>query len=289
MKFWQSVAFTEPEHLIELARGAEAAGFEGLLVSEHLFVPEQFAPKYPYSETGVPDFTGATPFPEPWSAIAAMATATTRLRFSTMVFILPLRNPLEVAKAVSTVAVLSGNRVALGAGAGWMREEYDTLGVPFEQRGKRFDESIGVLRKLWSGEVVEHEGENFSFPRLRMSPAPTARVPILIGGTSRPALRRAARLGDGWLGSGHTPDEAAALLRELARLREEAGRAREPFEAIVPLVVPPDLDSLRRLSDLGARGTVNYPFVYTVGPGASLEQKLDMMRRFGDEVIGPLS
>ena len=289
MKFWQSVAFTEPEHLLDIARGAETAGFEGLLVSEHVFVPEQMAPRYPYAPDGVPDFSGATPFPEPWSTISAMASVTTRLRFSTMVYILPLRNPLEVAKAVSTVAVLSGNRVALGAGAGWMREEYDTLGVPFELRGKRFNESIAVLRKLWSGETVEHSGECFSFPRLRMSPAPSASIPILIGGVSPAALRRASHLGDGWLGSGHTPDEAAEILQELGKLREQAGRSGEPFEAIVPLVVPPDFDTLRRLAELGASGTVHYPFVYTVGPGAALEQKLDVMKRFGDEVIGPMS
>ncbi len=288
MKFWQSVAFTELEHLLQIARGAEAAGFEGLLVSEHLFVPEKFAPAYPYAENGVPDFTGATPFPEPWSAISAMASVTRRLRFSTMIYILPLRHPLEVAKSVSTAAVLSGNRVVLGAGAGWMREEYDTLGVPFETRGKRFDEAIDVLRRVWSGDPVEHHGEFFAFERLQMSPAPSQPIPIFIGGISKAALRRAARRGDGWLGSGHTPDEAAELLRALAAQREQAGRSGEPFEAIVPLTVPPDFDTLRRLAELGASGTVNYPFVYTVGPGAALAQKLDMMKRYGDEVIGPM-
>ena len=220
MKFWQSVAFSEPEQLLEIARGAEAAGFEGLLLSEHLFVPEEMAPKYPYAEDGIPDFTGDTPFPDPWSAISAMASVTTRLRFSTMIYVLPLRHPLEVAKAVSTAAVLSGNRVVLGAGAGWMREEYDTLGVPFESRGKRFDESIEVLRRVWSGQAVEHHGRFFDFPRIRMSPAPSEPIPILIGGMSKPALARAARLGDGWLGAGNTPKEAAELLRELRRMRD---------------------------------------------------------------------
>ncbi len=288
MKFWQSVAFSEPEQLLEIARGAEAAGFEGLLLSEHLFVPEEMAPKYPYAEDGIPDFTGDTPFPDPWSAISAMASVTTRLRFSTMIYVLPLRHPLEVAKAVSTAAVLSGNRVVLGAGAGWMREEYDTLGVPFESRGKRFDESIEVLRRVWSGQAVEHHGRFFDFPRIRMSPAPSEPIPILIGGMSKPALARAARLGDGWLGAGNTPKEAAELLRELRRMREQAGRAHEPFEAIVPLTVPPDLDTLRELGELGASGTVNYPFVYTVGAGAPLEQKLDMLKHYGDEVIAQM-
>ncbi len=132
MKFWQSVAFNDPAELVEIARAAERAGFEGLLVSEHLFVPEKYEPRYLYSETGRPDFTAETPFPEPWCAISAMATATTRLRFSTMVYILPLHHPLEVAKTLAGAAIFSDNRVILGAGAGWMREEFDTLGVPFD-------------------------------------------------------------------------------------------------------------------------------------------------------------
>ena len=285
MKFWQSAAFTEPEQLLEIARGAEAAGFEGLLVSDHVFVPEEMAPKYPYAEDGVPDFDGATPFPEPWSAIAAMASVTTRLRFATMVYILPLRHPLEVANTVSTAAVLSGNRVLLGAGAGWMREEYDTLGIPFETRGKRFDEAIAVLRRVWSGQSVEFRGEFFDFDRLQISPAPSQPIPILVGGSSRAALRRAARLGDGWLGPGNTPDEAATLLQEIRTLREQAGRANEPFEAIVPLTVPPDPDTLRHLADHGASGTVSYPFAYTLGPNAPLAQKLEMMNRYADDII----
>jgi len=289
MKFWQAVSFTEPEHLLELAVGAEEAGFEGVLVSEHVVIPQQIAPKYPYSESGVPDFTGETAFPEPWSAISAMAAVTKRLRFATMIYILPLHHPLEVAKAVGTAAFLSSNRVVLGAGAGWMREEFDILGVPFEKRGRRFDESIDVLRKVWTGEMVEHHGECFDFPPLQSRPAPTEPVPIYIGGISPAALRRAARRGDGWLGSGHSVDEAADILEKLAKLRGEAGRASEPFDAIVPLVTGPEQDALHRLEDLGATGTVNYPFSYTVGPGAKLEQKLDVMRRYGDEVISKLS
>jgi probable F420-dependent oxidoreductase len=288
MKFWQGVSFTEPEQLVEVAKGAEAAGFEGVLLSEHLFAPEDYAAKYPYSENGRPDFTGETPFPDPWVTITAMAAATHRLRFATMIFILPLHHPFEVAKTVGTAAIFSDNRVVLGAGAGWMREEFDLLGVDFATRGKRFDESIEVLRRLWSGEMVDYRGEIFHFGRLQMSPAPSRPVPVYIGGATKPALRRAARLGDGWLGAGNTPDEAAEILRELARLRAKAGRENEPFEAIVPLLAPFDFDTLRRLSDLGAGGTVHYPFTYTVGPDSTLEQKLDAMKRFGEAVIGPM-
>jgi alkanesulfonate monooxygenase SsuD/methylene tetrahydromethanopterin reductase-like flavin-dependent oxidoreductase (luciferase family) len=198
-----------------------------------------------------------------------MAAATTRLRFCTLVYILPLHHPLEVAKSLATLATFSGDRVMLGAGAGWMREEFETLGVDFEG-------------------LVEHHGEFFDFAPLAQNPAPGRPIPIGIGGASKAALRRAARLGDGWLGAGNTPDEAEEILRTLDRLRAEAGRAEEPFESIVPLTVAPEADTLKRLSELGAHGTVNYPFRYSVGPDATLQQKLDTMRQYGEHVIAPM-
>ena len=288
MKFWQVVSFSEPEQLIEIARIAEEVGFDGILLSDHVFFPEKLQSKYPYSPDGQPGFDGRTPFPEPWATISAMAAVTTRLRFGTMVYILPLRNPLEVAKATSTVSVLSGGRLAIGAGAGWIKEEFDALGVDFRTRGQRFDEMIEVLRTLWRGGMVEHHGNFFDFNRLQMSPSPSEPIPIWIGGLNKLALRRAARLGDGWIGAGHDPSQAAEFLEELRRLREEAGRESEPFETIVPLTTPPEVDVLRRLEERGATGTVSYPFALTIGPTSTLEQKRDALRRYADEVIGPI-
>lgn len=288
MKFWQAVSFSEPEQLTEIAKIAEQVGFEGVLVSDHLFFPERLESSYPYSEDGTPGFTAETPWPECWAAIAAMAAVTERLRFSTMVYILPLRDPLVVAKATATAAVLSGNRVALGAGAGWIQEEYDQLGVDFHKRGKRFNESIEVLRKLWKGGMVEHHGEFFDFDRLAMSPAPSRPIPILIGGLSPAALRRAATLGDGWLGSGQTPDEAVEILEKLNKLRAEAGRDKQPFEAVVPLVTPPAADDFRRLEDAGASGTVSFPFTYALGPSSTLDQKRAYLEQYAENVIVPL-
>ena len=289
MEFWQSVAFSEPEQLTGIARHAEEVGFDGLLVSDHLAFPEKLSSKYPYSPDGSPGFDGESPFPEPFAAICAMAAVTTRLRFATLIYVLPLRHPLEVAKASATAAVLSGGRFALGCGAGWIREEYDALGVDFASRGRRYDESIEVLRKLWSGEMVEHHGEHFDFDRLQVCPAPAAPAPIWIGGIAAPALRRAARLGDGWLGTGQTPDEAAHLLDELARLRAEAGRSAAPFSAIVPLTVPPSPDVLHGLEARGATGTVAFPFLYALGRRSSLDAKRAVLDRYAAEVIGPAS
>ena len=288
MKFWQVVSFSEPDQLLEIARGAEEAGFEGVLISDHLFFPGKLESRYPYSEDGVPGFDGTTPFPDPWTTIAAMAAVTTRLRFSTMVYILPLRHPLEVAKTVGTVARLSGGRVALGVGAGWIREEYDALGVPFAGRGRRMDEMIEVMRKAWTGAMVEHRGACFDLGAFQMSPAPEAPVPIWVGGLSKLAFRRAAALCDGWIGTGQHPDEVPGILDRLHGLREEAGRAGEPFETIVPLVVPPDLDLLRKLGDAGVTATTAWPFSYTLGPGSTAAQKRDAMLRFGEDVIAKL-
>lgn len=290
MKFWQVVSFSEPDQLLGIARAAEEAGFHGIMVSDHLFFPGKLESRYPYSEDGRPGFDGTTPFPEPWTTISAMAAVTERLRFGTMVYILPLRHPLAVAKALGTVACLSGGRVDLGAGVGWIREEFDTLGVPFEKRGGRMNEMIPLLRRLWSGEMLEHHGEHFDLGPLQMSPAPDRPVPILVGGVSGIALRRAARLADGWIGTGQSPEEAAAFCDRLAGLRAEAGRRDEPFETIVPLTVPPEPDVLRRLEEAhGMTATTVWPFTYTIGPSSTLQQKRDLMMKFGEDVIARVS
>lgn len=285
MRFWQSVSFCESDQLVDVARMAEELGFEGVLVSSHLFQPERFERAYPYSADGDPGFRPDTPWPEPWSLISAMATATTRLRFATMIHVLPLYDPLEVAKAASTAAVLSRDRVALGAGAGWMREEFDVLGVDFPTRGRRMDESIEVLRKLWTGDWVEHHGAFFDFPRLCVLPAPALPLPILIGGISDAALRRAGRLGDGWIGSGQTPEELEAILERLRSERRESGREPEPFEIIAPLTVPLEPGLIGWLGDRDVSGTVSYPFSYALGPASTLDQKRAYLESFAADVI----
>ena len=161
MQFWQSLAFTELDQIVEAAKISEEVGFDGILISDHLFLPVGFGHEYPYSEDGDPGFAPGTAWPDAWMTISAMAQATSRIRFCTMVYILPLRNPLEVAKVTSTAAVLSGNRVALGAGAGWMKEEFETLGVDFKTRGRRFNESLDALRELYQREPRPFQTLNF--------------------------------------------------------------------------------------------------------------------------------
>ncbi len=284
MKFWQALSFTETDQLIAIAKICEDVGFYGAFVSDHLAVPEQIDSKYPYSEDGHPPFGGETEFPEPWATISAMAAATTRLHFTTAIYLAALRHPLEVAKAVATASVLSNGRTALGVGVGWVKEEYQQLGRDFHTRGKRLDETLEVCRKLWAGGAVEHRGEHYAFDRLQMSPTPTHPIPIYVGGGSAAALRRAAR-NDGWLGTGDDPAHVPAILERLRVFRKEAGREREPFETIVAVTVPPEPDLVRRLEDQGVTALVSYPLSFALGPRSTLEQKRGALEQYGSAII----
>jgi probable F420-dependent oxidoreductase len=289
MKFWAGVSFTDPTHLIRMARKAEELGFEGVFMGDHLFFPEPLATRYPYTQNGLPPWDAATPFPDAWCAISAMAAVTERLRFTVAIYVLPARSPIGVAKACATASVLSGGRVALGAGAGWMKEEFDVVGVDFRRRGSRLEESIEVLRKLWSGGVVEHHGVHFDFPRLSMSPAPRAPIPIYLGGGNARALRRAATLGDGWIGLGNQPGEAEEILDELARLRRETGRGDEPFECIVPILSSPAPHVYARLAEKGMTAGVAWPASLALGiEHPSLEQEFSYLEQFSDDMIRKL-
>jgi probable F420-dependent oxidoreductase len=286
VRLWQSLSFSEPDQLVPLARCAEECGFHGVLLSDHLAFPRDLASKYPYAPDGRPMFDAAMPFPDPWVAIGAMAAVTTRLRFATLVYVLPLRDPFDVAKAVGTAAVLSNGRVVLGAGAGWMKEEFDALGLDFRARGARFDEMIEVMRKLWTGGMVEHHGKHFDFPPMQMSPVPAEPVPIYMGGASDAALRRATVLGDGWMGPGNLPEEVPAVLARLRELRKRAGREADPFTAIVPLKAALDRDLLRRMEEQGVTDTVSYPFPFALGPASPLEKKRDHLMRTAEALLG---
>lgn len=289
MQFWQSIPFTHPDDMFVLASVAEEAGFEGIGLADHVFSPEEYTSRYPYDESGEAPFDGSTPFPEVWSTIAALAQTTTRLRFLTNVYILPLRHPIEIAKQVSTAAVLSKNRVVLGFGAGWLREEYENLGVPFEGRGRRMDEQIPIIQRLLAGETVKHAGEFYTFEALRLNPVPSERVPMWCGGMNRAALRRAGQFCDGWTGAGGTVEQTVALLTELRAQRERFDRLDETFDCLVPLNAPPTPEEMAKLIELGMTATVSWPLEYQLPPGASLEQKCDKLRELGETLIQPVN
>jgi probable F420-dependent oxidoreductase len=288
VKFVCSLAFQPPLELLELARAAEGAGFEAVAVSDHVVHPRKIATPYPYTADGAPRWQPFTPWPDPWVAIGAMAAVTERLRFLTSIYVLPLRNPFAVAKAVGTAAVLSRNRVILGVGAGWMREEFALLEQPFEGRGRRMDEMIEVLRRLWAGGFVEHRGECYAFDPLEMSPVPSEPVPIFVGGLSPAALRRAARRGDGWVSDLHTTEELRAIVATLARQRADSERAGRPFAVVAAVKDAFTPDGYRRAADAGVTHLQTMPWLFYPGAGDSLAAKCDGIRRFGDEVLEPL-
>ena len=289
MQFWQALAFTHPDDLLELAPACEEAGFEGIMLADHVFAPELYTSRYPYDPSGEPPFDGSTPFPESFATISALSQITTKLRFLTNVYILPLRHPIEIAKDVSTAAIFSKNRTVLGLGAGWLREEFEILDVPFEARGRRMDEQLPIIQKLLSGEVVSADGEFYRFDALRMNPIPTERVPMWVGGMNKAALRRAAQFGDGWTGAGTTFEQTEELLLELRRQRERFGREKEPFDCLIPLTEELPPEQMARLIELGMTGTVSWPLQFQLPPGCTVKDKIDKLHELGETMIKPVN
>jgi probable F420-dependent oxidoreductase len=286
MKFWQAITWAETDQLLDIARCAEELGFHGLMSGDHAVYPESIRPDYPYSDNGLPPMRPDDEYPDQTAIFAAMAAVTHKLHFTCGVYVLPLRNPHEVARAGATLAVLSDNRFILGVGVGWMKEEFEIYGVDFHQRGTITDEMIEVLHKLWRGEMVEHHGRHFDFPRVQLSPAPSEPPPVYVGGTSEAALRRAARVGDGYVGAGTAPDEVGPLLTRLDELRREYGRDHLPFEAMLGISDIPGVDLYRRLADEGLESTVAPPFQYALGKkNSTLDEKKRFMEDYAENIL----
>jgi probable F420-dependent oxidoreductase len=289
MKFWQMVTWAETSHYREIARYAEELGFHGIMNADHAFFPQQMRSAYPYSDDARPPMPSDSEYPDTWVSLAQMAAVTERLMFSTAVYILPLRHPIEVAKATASLALMSGNRFALGAGVGWMKEEFDAYGIDFHSRGRRYDECLDCIRQLWSGEWTAYQGEHIRFASLRILPVPQQRIPVYLGGSSEVALRRTARMADGWIGNGNTPEEVPALMARLQAMRRAFGREQEPFETIVGLKAEPELEMFRRLREQGMTAGVSAPFPFSLGWSSSLAQKKDCMELFAERFIRPLA
>ncbi len=216
---------TDPSYYPALARAAEEAGYDSMIVPDSICYPRHSDSVYPFNPDGSREFLEDKPFLEPFSLIPALGAITSRLRFITFVLKLPVRDPVLVAKQVTSTAVLTGNRLVLGVGASPWREDYQVTGVPWERRGRRLDEGIAIIRGLSAGGYFEYHGEIFDLPPVKIAPVPTEPVPVLLGGHADAALRRAARSGDGWLHGGGDPALLPGLLARLARLRQEEGTA----------------------------------------------------------------
>jgi probable F420-dependent oxidoreductase len=285
MQFTVAFPMIPADHHLPLARAAEAAGFTSIAVPESVFYPETVSAKYPYTPDGSRFWPPETPFLDPFVSIPAMAAVTERIRFYTNVLKLGIREPLLVAKAVSSAAVLSGDRVGLGVGLSWIPEEFEWLHQEKRTRGKRTDEAIEIIRLVCTGEFVEYHGDHYDFGRLMVQPAPSQPVPIYVGGHTEPGLRRAARLGDGWISVVIGEAEIAETIASLDRLRAEEGRDHLPFEIKVICGDVFDYDGFRRLEEIGVTDTMVCPWYFYPGDPHSLDGQLAGIDRFADDVI----
>jgi probable F420-dependent oxidoreductase len=287
VRFSYAESMIDPSFYAPLARAAEEAGYDSMVVPDSICYPEHSDSTYPYNPDGSREFLQDKPFLEPFSLIPALGAVTQRLRFVTFVLKLPVRDPVLVAKQATSTAVLTGNRLVLGVGTSPWREDYEVLGVPWQGRGRRMDEALAIVRGLSAGGYFSFDGEVFQLPPVKITPVPTKPLPILIGGHSDAALRRAAIAGDGWLHGGGDPEQLPALLARLTALRSAEGTADRPFEVHVISTDAYSPDGVRRLEDRGVTDViVGFRWPYVTGPDAEpLAAKIAKLRQFADTVI----
>ncbi len=283
MRFTYAEAMTDPSYYVPLARAAEAAGYTSMSVADSLVYPKESDSTYPYTADGNREFLEDKPFIETFTLIAALGAVTSTLRFTPFVLKLPIRPPVLVAKQAMSIAALTGGRLGLGVGLSPWPEDFQVMGVPWERRGKRMDEAIDILRGLSTGEYFEFHGEHFDVPAIKMAPAQP--YPILVGGHSEPALRRAVVRGDGWMHAGG--DDLDALLARLQSIREQEGKADGPFEVHVISMDAYTPDGVKRLEDKGVTDViVGFRMPYAKGPDTQpLADKIEALERFAEGVI----
>jgi alkanesulfonate monooxygenase SsuD/methylene tetrahydromethanopterin reductase-like flavin-dependent oxidoreductase (luciferase family) len=276
----------DPKFYVPLAKAAEDAGYDGMVIPDSICYPQESDSTYPFSPDHTREFLEDKPFIEPFSLIPALGVVTERLRFITFVLKLPTRHPLLVAKQATSVAVMTDNRLVLGVGTSPWPEDYELVDVPWEGRGKRMDEAVAIVQGLSAGGYFEYHGEVYDLPPVKISPTPTERLPVMVGGHATPALRRAAR-SDGWLHGGGDPADLPGLLERLGQLRDEEGTADRPFEVHVISLDAFTVDGIHRLEEQGVTDViVGFRWPYAVGPDTEvLQTKQDNLRRFADDVM----
>ena len=283
MKYTVSVAMSPIEQLVEIAETAEEVGFDSIALPDSIFYMEKQSADYPYTADGSRMWNEDTPWADPLIVAGAMGAVTSKLRFYTNVMKLGSRNPLLLARQVGSVANLTNNRFGFGVGIGWAPEEFEWCGVPYAKRGKRVDEMIEVIKLVLGGGMVEFHGEFYDFDKLQMSPAPTEPVPFYVGGHTDVALKRAARVGDGWTSAMLTKDALADIIGTLKKLLAENGRADDPFEFQAVCIDKFGVDGHRMLAEAGVTDNIVIPWIFDGhGFDAPIEKKKDSLKRFAD-------
>jgi probable F420-dependent oxidoreductase len=274
--FANTGAYTTPEGAITMGQCAEANGFESVWTVEHPAIPKGYESEYPYSRDGKMPGDETAPVPDPLVWLTWVGAHTTTLKLATGVMILPLRNPVVFAKECATLDMLTGGRFILGVGVGWLHEEFDAIGVGWEDRGAHTDDSIHALRALWNSEVANYQGTHSSFSDIYSFPKPAnGTIPVVVGGHSKPAARRAGRFGDGFFPA--DPRKLPELLPVMRAAAEEAGR--DPNTIEITSGGAPTVEIIKMLADLGVTRML-------VPPLAMHPAKLpEAMSKFADEVI----
>lgn len=290
MRFAYHATMCPPDQYLELAKAAEELGFDGFTLPDSICYPQIAETKYPYNKDGSRNFLEGTPFVEPFVAIPYMAAVTKKLRFTTSVVKLPIRNPVLVAKQLTSINALSNNRFALGVGLSPWVEDFEICDQPWEGRGKRLDEMIDIIRGLHSGDFFEYQGEHYTIPAIKMAPVPSQQTPILIGGHSKPALKRAVLKGDGWVHAGGTTEILKGFIDQINEIRKEHGKENSPFEIHAATADAFSLDGVKRLQDIGVTESIiafRDPYQGKQDE-TSVEQKVQTMTWFADNVIAKL-
>ena len=287
MKYWQVVAMTDMEEIPALALKAEEIGLEGITLGDHLITFQEQYEAYPESEDAIIRWYPETHWPDPWVQFGALAQITKRIKFLTTVFVLPMRDPFSIAKAVSTAARISHDRMILGTGIGWQESEFALVEREFRNRGARCDEMLEVMRLLMTGEVVEFHGRYYDFPKLQMAPGTHEQVPFWIGGYSDAALRRAARH-EGWVGAMHDIAGLKEIMHKLKREREAIGRGMDDFNVILAIHDKGRTADLHRAAeDLGVNHIYKPAWLDEKGRASTLtlDEKLAEMDRFAQRFL----
>lgn len=288
MRFSYQVGMCEPDHYLPLARAAEAAGYHGISVPDSICYPQEASSSYPYNKDGSREFLESVPFVESLIAVTAMAAATETIEFATFVYKLAVRQVPVVAKQVQGIQVLSGNRFIFGVGISPWQEDFAVCDVPWEKRGQRLDEQIEIFRGLESGSFFGYEGEIHHMPANKMCPVPSRPTPILIGGHAEPALKRAARVGDGWMCAGADMTQLGAYIKRINQLRDEYGTADKPFRIFTTGQDAFTREGIEALENLGVTDVIiGFRNVYEMEPDRPLDEKIAMLQWYAGEFIRP--
>lgn len=287
MRFAYHATMCDPDFYLPLAVACEEAGFDSFTLPDSICYPEESDSTYPYNGTGDREFLEGVPFLEPFVVVPAMAAVTSKIRFTTSVYKLAIRQPVVVAKQLASLAYMFPERFAFGVGISPWPDDFAACQIPWEKRGKRLDEMIDIVRGLLTGEYFGYDGEIFQIDSMQVTPVPKTPVPILIGGHAKPALRRAARTADGFIHAGGTFDDLKAFVDEIDGYRKEYGREKDPFEYQSMGAEAFSLDGIKRLEELGiSEAIIGFRNPYDGTPDTqTLDEKIGQINWFAENLI----